>query len=253
MLALTLALAVFLPPAPSAAPAEAATLPRAASAAPLPGPAGLCFQLRLPAGAPSLPWGDGGAFDLDPRYDRARLVADLQVLLRGQDDLLVHMEALRRAVLYLGSPGDGDAAARTARARQLEELLTALRGDRAEYLRQRAAGEPADPRREARLEFDLGYALGILDQQGWRAQGEPREHLARARELAPLDGAASLGAAIAVWSGLEDRFCRASLAHALDAERADGLVAVNCLETLRHPLGVESLAELRARLAEHTR
>jgi len=66
----------------------------------LAGPPLLCHPFDID-GARSLPWsGTSSWFDGDPRYDRARLVADTDALLAPSTPVVVRMETLRRAAIY---------------------------------------------------------------------------------------------------------------------------------------------------------
>src|SRR6185295_1713884 len=73
----------------------------------------------------SLPW-RGGAFGTALDYDIAKLPADTYDVLLKSDDVLVHMETLRRAVVYVTGM---DEKRERPSIEQRETLLTALMGE----------------------------------------------------------------------------------------------------------------------------
>src|SRR5512135_2883466 len=79
----------------AAAIALAATLTPAHAGPPL-----LCFPYQI-GQARSLPWG-GDAFEQAKQYDASRVVADTIELLKSERSVLVRMETLRRASIYIG-------------------------------------------------------------------------------------------------------------------------------------------------------
>jgi hypothetical protein len=94
-----------------AAAVSLATLAGAAHA----GPPLLCFPFQI-GSAHSLPWSEGqnGAKD----YDRSRVVADTIEILKTERSVLVRMETLRRAALYIGND--------RAKATELLAYMTSL-------------------------------------------------------------------------------------------------------------------------------
>jgi len=111
----------------------------------LAGPPSVCWPVEI-GPAKSLPWGDN-AFQGADAYDTSRVVEDTLRLLTPETPVLVRMETLRRAVLYI----DRQRAARDA-------LLKALTS---RVLDAEAADQPA-----ARAWFDAGYAHCCFQQNG---------------------------------------------------------------------------------------
>ena len=111
----------------------------------LAGPPAICWPVEI-GEAKSLPWGDSG-FEPDASYDRARVVKDTLALLGSDTPVLVRMETLRRAALYVAE----DRARRDA-------LLTALMK---RVLEAEAIDQP-----DALAWFDAGYAAGCFAQLG---------------------------------------------------------------------------------------
>lgn len=180
------------------------------SAPALAGPPLICHPFDIGTAA-SLPVGTtGGWASIDPAYDRTRLVDDTLRLLTPETPVIVRMETIRRASLYVRH--DGPAA---------ERLLLAVHG--------RASVTPQSAR-EASAVFDVGYLIETYRQLGtfepvlqgvgsdldgyalvtaamrfWpddaamafaaalitsndRGGGPHTQHVRRARELAPHDG-----------------------------------------------------------------
>lgn len=79
------------------------------------GPPLLCFPYQI-GDAKSLPWGDD-AFKNDSGYDTTNLARDTMNLLRTERNVLVRMETLRRAAIYIGQD-----------ARKATDLLARLTG-----------------------------------------------------------------------------------------------------------------------------
>lgn len=111
------------------------------------GPPAICWPVEI-GDAKSLPWGED-AFEKDGAYEARRVVKDTLALLDDKAPVLVRMETLRRATIYL----DDTQAGRDA-------LLRALM---ARVLDAEAAGKPS-----ALAWFDAGYAR--------ECYGQLREH-----------------------------------------------------------------------------
>ena len=116
-------------------------------AEPPPAPVGtplLCREFAI-GDARSLPWDHGRA--CRPDYDRSRLVADVEEILKTERDLIVRLETLRRAALY-------------------------TRGDRAlawQLLGRIGLGvleQSAISSKESTAWFDVGYLAAALEQMG---------------------------------------------------------------------------------------
>lgn len=102
----------------------------------------ICFPFDI-QGARSLPFGADGFHDFDRSYDTSRLVADTVALLTPGTPVIVRMETLRRATIYVQQkPALGPV------------LLAALEQ------RARSAG----PDLAALADFDLGYAIETFRQ-----------------------------------------------------------------------------------------
>jgi hypothetical protein len=142
------------------------------SAPALAGPPLICHPFDIGPAA-SLPVGtSGGWASIDPAYDRTRLVDDTLGLLTPNTPVIVRMETIRRASLYVRH--DGPAA---------ERLLQAVHG--------RATGVPRSAR-EASAAFDAGYLIETYRQLG---VFEP----ALQGVVGGLDGYALVTAAIRFW------------------------------------------------------
>lgn len=107
------------------------------------GPPAICWPVEI-GDAKSLPWGKE-AFERDKAYDARRVVEDTLALLDGTMPVLVRMETLRRATIYLEDSQPGrDALLRALTARVLDA---------------EAARKPS-----ALAWFDAGYAQGCFSQ-----------------------------------------------------------------------------------------
>jgi hypothetical protein len=91
------------------------------------GPPAICWPVEI-GDAKSLPWGKD-AFATDERYDEAKTVDDTLALLDGAMPVLVRMETLRRATIYLDD-------SRSERAELLRRLMIRV-------LDAEAAGKPS--------------------------------------------------------------------------------------------------------------
>jgi hypothetical protein len=68
----------------------------------LAGPPLVCFPFEI-GNARTLPMGGNGWHSVDPAYDVTRLVDDTLTLLQPETPVLVRMETLRRATIYVAS------------------------------------------------------------------------------------------------------------------------------------------------------
>jgi hypothetical protein len=102
------------------------------------GPPLVCFPMSI-GDAASLPWGGTGWHSPSPSYDRARVTTDTVALLSARTPVLVRMETLRRAAIYVA---DDRSLAR--------DLLSTLR---------KRAGADSRGTADPLALFDLGYAL----------------------------------------------------------------------------------------------
>ena len=84
------------------------------------GPPAICWQIEI-GDAKSLPWAGKDAFAKDQAYDSRRAVEDTLALLDPAMPVVVRMETLRRATLYLEDSAPGrDALLRALMARVLD-------------------------------------------------------------------------------------------------------------------------------------
>jgi hypothetical protein len=107
------------------------------------GPPAICWPIDI-GDAKSLAWGEG-AKQRDERYDPDRAVADTLALLDASMPVLVRMETLRRATLYLDE-------SRAGREALLRKLMVRI-------LDAEAAGKPSPL-----AWFDAGYAVECVNQ-----------------------------------------------------------------------------------------
>ncbi len=109
------------------------------------GPPLICHQIDI-GDAKSLPWGKD-AFDKRGSYDVNQLPKDTLAILTADASILVRMETLRRAAVYVG---------------QNREVAETLLGQlMARIIDAEAAGKP-----DALAYFDAGYLSGCYDQCG---------------------------------------------------------------------------------------
>ena len=251
---------VCVAPAQAAVAAALRVVPVAAAAPAVPvaaaawGPPAICHPIEI-GEARSLPWNAAEAFGTRADYDLKDVVDDTRAILRGTPDALVHMETVRRAVIYLTGIGgrahsDVDEA---WRAREIARLVDALKADIVDAQLDDGADAEAG-RRVALAWFDAGYALCALNQAGRHVQGLGPEAdvttglvmVGKAATLLPQDGTVQLGASIAHFGeGRPDRACYAHLDRALQAvDDPDGLLRRNVLATMGGFLGAKDHDEL---------
>ncbi len=231
------------------------------AAAPLLGPPLVCHAFDI-GSARSLPWG-AGSFGVAPDYDLAQLPQDSYDLLAGTDDAFVHMETLRRAVVYVTGLGEGRApiapeqretliasllhelqfdaeahqaevgAAREAASRASEGAGSAAPTPGVRYFIEPEPATPAGGRvcqaqaRDAALCWlDYGYLLAALRQAGAPRHEDGVEALRAALLLRPGDARLRLGLALGLF-GDADAAARAEAWKQLDAvvQRAENAAA----------------------------
>lgn len=223
---------------------------RPAAATPRWGPPLLCHPFVI-GEAESLPWG-AGAFavpdDLTP--DRAAVIA-LEVLAEG-DDLIVHLETLRRgaiALLY----GRSEEPLAMERA---QRFLTVLRG-RAEHLGllaelERGRGVAAARAAHGRALIHLAVAHEALANLGLHAESE--RQLARWLDAGlaglPGDADAQLAATLLGVSWNDDKRWRVHARKALDASAEDPHLAANLVATLGPCLSATDLDTLAVKVLD---
>ncbi len=241
--------------APAALPAV--TLPGPAPAAPraaLWGPPVICHPIAFEGGT-SLPWGKD-RFDRAAEVEPGTVVARTLELLEASHDPYLHMETLRRAVLYVmggtkkDDPVKGGAEALVAGLeKRVETLGAALRAAEGE-----AAGEAAETaRRDAAIAcLDLGWTLEALHELSARPRSASAQEAAieKALALVPDDPALLLGAAVVDFASGDQRRCWERLDAALArADDPKGLLARNADNTMGAMLGVRG-RDLAKRVAE---
>ena len=235
----------------AAAPAAAALT--AAPAAAVFGPPTVCHPIDI-GNATSLPWGSD-RFGADPAYDVAKTVDDTLGILRASSDTLVHMETVRRAVVYLTPLSDSGAAKPAAwREQEIARLLAGLQADVAK------SEESKAPAAELGLrEFDIGYVQAVLWQSERHGGSSARAELAKefegwltkAAARRPDDGALHLGVALATFDGCgkESSICSTHLERAVAlATDPDGLLRRNLMKTMGSFLDASSYDDLAAKV-----
>jgi hypothetical protein len=173
---------------------DAAPALTSAAPAPLWGPPIICHaldagtELVLPLGA--------GAFDVDTSFDRRRTVALTESALALSDDSFVHMETLRRAVVYLAQQNDSPGG---RAADELFEMVQARCESTLEAVSTASAKEVAGARAAwALAAFDLAWTLEGLAECGVRPRTswDPQRCVQLALTARPDDPALRLGASI---------------------------------------------------------
>lgn len=200
-----LALALTLAAAPAAFPTE----PRNTGpsvAVDLLGPPAVCHPFAI-GDARSLPW-KSDAFGFDPEFPLDKLNPELATLLDHQEDTLVQLESIRRAVVYAVGFGRTKELSLDKRKLHTEMLISMLRARVLDSVRE-GAGEEA----QARAWFHLGYALAAVDQLDWDHDlgwhlGDGRDELKPALQWEGADAGMCLGAALAIWISEEDSIVR---------------------------------------------
>jgi hypothetical protein len=204
--------------------------------------------------AKSLPWREG-AFGEAKGYRTGNLVNDTLGMLKTSDDVLVHMETLRRATVYIGD--DAELARELlARLAWIAMDCESAAGDGERSTGGQSAGGTGDAERRARAWFDAGFlaaALGQMDVRlGWKpgvgAGVQGYAWLRRAVELSDGDPAMHFAAGIAAHPGMRqskrdlfEEHIRAAIAGA----RSDSLLMRNLETHLGH--WEESVAALRGK------
>lgn len=204
-----LSIGLALPAATRSAPA--------AIGAPAPFPFGsplICFPIDI-GGATSLPFANDG-LDVKTKMTPDEIATSLRSILAASDDVVVHMETLRRAAVWLmslESEGRGAADPQHQNAAKLERLLTdellvvtAQSGD----VKGIGTGDapkgdaPASTRQVALRWFDLGYFLAACGQARVIDPGRATQWLERAVRMVPDDPAIRFGIALAEFNFRND-------------------------------------------------
>ncbi len=232
------------------------------------GPPCLCHPFEI-GSAESLPWGDSGEpFARESAYDLDRVVPDTIELLAESDDTLVHMETLRRAVVYLWDKRR-EQPWRVARCHELLDSLRAsaqlasgdvgggVDGPRApSYALVAGDDEVASRARKRGLyAFDLAFAHAAFRQAGILSeQGDTARWLRLAHDLRGGDGALHLGSAMVAFDA--DRSLREAKWVHLDkalrlADDRDSLLSRNLVSVGAHFYEADTRERLEAEVARH--
>jgi len=218
------AFAVGLVALPAPGPASANSIGAPAPA--LVGSPLICFPLDI-GGAASLPFAVDG-LDVKTKMAPDEIAAELRTILGKSDDVVVHMETLRRAAIWLmslGAEGKGPTDPQRVDAAKIQSLLTdelllaaaAAGGAAGEAARdatgdesREATGVPkggataSSSRAVALRWFDLGYFLAAGGQAGFCDASRSRSWLEKAARLLPEDPVLQFGIALAEFDHKSD-------------------------------------------------
>ncbi len=173
------------------------------------GPPAVCWQVEI-GKAKSLPWG-GGELEARKDYDTRRVVKDALELLAPGMPVLVRMETIRRAAIYI----DISAASRDALLKAL--MLRVLDAE--------ALGKPS-----ALAWFDAGYAMGLFRHfQQFGRDGYP--WVRKALKIRRTDAEMEYACAILTVTGKKETFLH-HLGKAAEGAKQNPLLERN-LEVLR--------------------
>ncbi len=208
------------------------------------GPPTICFPIEI-GNARSLPFGQD-AFEIEKSYPLEKLVDDTVRILDRSPDALVHMETLRRAVVYLFE------AKRVAKKGLDAKELRANLLDR---LRQRLLDMEASGRKERRGRslrwMDLSFLMAAYHFTGSRVPGKLDAYLARAAELDPKDSALQFGMLMCRYARRGARDWKPAMQRILELEKdEDSLVMRNARAFALHFLGLKKGQSLRERYAQ---
>ncbi len=199
------------------------------------GPPAVCHPIQI-GDSQSLPFGKD-AFAKISKFPLHQVAPSTLKILAGSDDTLLHMETIRRAVIYLQQD------------RKMGQDFLAM-------LQKHAAGAGKEISREKRglLWFDLGYAQGAFRQYSRKRYSVAGDtvvaNLEKAVSLRPQDGALYLGAALASWGiqrGIQYRFLDRALQLSDDPCT---LLRENLLSIGKHFMGAETHEQLQAKVRE---
>jgi len=215
------------------------------------GPPLICHPIDI-GKAESLPFGDA-KFAVRHDFPLERVHPEAMRFLDGSDDVLVHMETIRRAVIYLA---EGESRSKKVGRVDLTRAFLAdldLRADEAARVEPGSTGAGSAALRI----FDRAYAVEAFRQMGTKAEGNVEKGLEAAIARRPNDPALRFGVALATFGdhrGGKSRIFLENLQKALaGAEDPEGLLRKNLVSTVGAFLGCESyealLGETRTRLA----
>jgi hypothetical protein len=221
--------------------AAAAALALVLSAAPASaGSSAVCHPIATKTKV-SLAWGGAGWNEVDRTVAPDDAIAQALDALRESDDTFLHMEVVRRAVVYVSGHGkDYDKQTRRATAARLIALLredweeTERKSEKAPELRALAALR----------RFDLAYAAAGLDQVGIDVDVDYDAHLTKALAARKADAPMHLGAALALWMRKGQRGVYENLEIALRGAKEDDLLKKNLVNVAGRVLGTKTLDDL---------
>lgn len=212
------------------------------------GPPAVCQPFAI-GEAPSLPWREG-AFGIDPDYPQEKLIPEVRKLLDQQDDALVRMETLRRAVIYAVGVGkySGKTSPSAALRKTHTQALVLMLQQRA--LAVHLGAEPASATQAMPPLFDLGYALSALRQLDGVSKvptgfGDGEAELRKSAGWSQASAAMHLGAGLGLWlskdSDLRDQHF---LQAAQDASQQSSAFQENLTACAKRFFNLESQADL---------
>ncbi|PCJ55280.1 MAG: hypothetical protein COA70_03330 [Planctomycetota bacterium] len=217
------------------------------------GPPAICQPFDI-GDAASLPW-KAGAFEADTQYDLALLNHDLAKILDSNDDAMVRMESIRRAVIYVsGFSQNRKKLSAMERKLASESLVSMLR---ARALAPHIYDKVATEERTAPRLFDLGFALGALRQLEWREEyvphlGNGEAELEKAAAWEKASAAMHLGMALALWGS--DRTNQRTGEYFLSAAKLagpdQGRLSKNILVCAKRIYNVDTYDELVSHLSK---
>jgi hypothetical protein len=188
------------------------------------GPPLICFPLQIGEHA-SLPWGDD-AFEGSPRFDRKKVVDETMKALSADQPVIVRMETIRRAVVYMdkNEPRGGELLGRLA-----SKALDAVAKE--------------DSAAAAGALFDAGYFAATYSQWGGKLAGSTGEDkgvpgyawVRRAIELSGGETSMEFGAALMLCDREANReLCVAHVRKAAAGAEPGSLLAKNLQGRFEH-------------------
>ncbi|MCP4092563.1 MAG: hypothetical protein GY747_03855 [Planctomycetes bacterium] len=210
-------------------------------------PPAICQPFEI-GKAESLPWKEG-PFGIDHDFDLATLNAEVIRILDADSSTLVHMETIRRAVVYTtGFSRKKDKLSLAQKKLGVESLIAMLR---ARALEPHFGAKAATEAQTAPRLFDLGFALAALEQLDWDRElgdhfGSGKQELTRAMQWGKADAAMHLGTALGMWMSAKDDqvIFRHFLKAAELAGDNDSLASTNLVLCGKRFYGAESNDEL---------
>jgi hypothetical protein len=205
------------------------------------GPPLVCFPFDI-GSARSLPWSPtGDPFEVDAKYPVENLVVDTVKILDESQDVLVHMETLRRAAIYASRAGDRPVKG----SHQMTKGAASLVSDRfVVKLLDRSMRLLAKDPKSAVAWVDAGYALGAAEKMGNYHGCDYLTYFETARADAPSDAAYQFAYVVGILDSPDHAKWEAELKDALARAPQDSLLRKNVLAFGKHYLGQEKLDAL---------